>query len=328
MASLSRRLRHGAEAAGFRALTGLVRGVSRRRAMAIGAGLGHFAFDRGIRREVAVRNVLEHLGPRSTDEARAIARESYGVMGRTFTDLLRADLTTEEVVWKLTERDAFRPLADVHAEGQGGVLVSGHFGNWELVVIALRRFGLPAAAMAGDQSNPAVDRVVRRLRERAGVTPLSSRSGLRDAVRVIRRGGFVCTLMDQDARHRGVFADFLGAPASTHVGPASLAARTGAPLVMGALTGNGDRYEFRLGPIVRFPEKGTDEELRRAAVTYNRWLEEEVRRAPGNYFWAHRRWKTKPTGDAVDAGDADAEAEDAGAAADSARDAADTERRP
>lgn len=311
MASLSRRIRHGAEAAGFRTLTGLVRGVSRRRAMAIGAGLGHFAFDRGIRRQVAIRNVLEHLGPRSPEEARAIARESYGVMGRTFTDLLRADLTTEDVVWELTDRGAFRPLADLHAQGRGGVLVSGHFGNWELLVIAIRRYGMPAAAMAGDQANPAVDAVLRGLREAAGVEPLSARSGLRDAMRVIRRGGFVSTLMDQDARHRGVFADFLGAPASTHVGPASLAARTGAPLVMGALTGNGDRYEFRLGPVLRFPEKGTAEELRDAAVTYNRWLEGEVRRAPGNYFWAHRRWKTKPKGDAADC----------------AQDATDTERR-
>ncbi|MBZ0266609.1 lysophospholipid acyltransferase family protein, partial [bacterium] len=277
MASVGKRIRHGAEATGFRLLTAVLRGLPRRRAMAIGAGLGHFAFDRGIRRDVAVHNVLEHLGARSTEEARAIARESYGVMGCTFTDLLRADLTTEDVAWKLMERSAFQPLAEVYAEGRGGVLVSGHIGNWELMVIGLRRFGLPVAAMAGDQANPAVNRVVRRLRKKAGVEPLSARSGLRDAVRILKAGGFVCTLMDQDARSKGIFVDFLGAPASTHVGVPALAARTGAPLVMGAMGGSGERYEFRLGPIVRFPQQGTEQELRLAAVVYNRWLEEEVR---------------------------------------------------
>jgi Kdo2-lipid IVA lauroyltransferase/acyltransferase len=299
VASVGRRIKHAAEAAGFRMLTVAVRGLPRAQAIALGTGLGHFAFDRGIRRDVAVRNVLEHLGPRSTDEARAIARESYGVMGCTFTDLLRGDLTTEDVVWNLMEKSAFQPLADVHAEGRGGVLVSGHIGNWELMVLAARRFGLPVAAVTGDQANSAVDRTVRRLRARAGVEPLSARSGLRDAVRILRSGGFVCSLMDQDARSKGIFVDFLGAPASTHVGLASLAARTGAPLVMGVMAGGRERYEFRVGPIVRFPEKGTEEELRHAAVTYNRWLEDEVRRAPGNYFWAHRRWKTKPNGNAA-----------------------------
>lgn len=294
--SFARRLRQGAETAGFRFLVGCVRHLPRRRAVALGAAVGSFAFDRlALRRRVAVTNVRERLRPDSEPRAVAIARASYRVMGRTFVDLLRGDLLGDAELWDLVPRESVRALERVHALGQGGLLVSGHFGNWELILLALRRLGVPVAAIAGDQANRAVNRELHSLRERAGITPLSARTGLRQAVRTLRGGGFVATLMDQDARSKGIFADFLGCPASTHTGVLSLAMRTGAPVVPGVAPEEGDRYALRLGPLWRpSPERSEEENLRDGVVFFNRWLEAEVRRAPENYFWAHRRWKSRP----------------------------------
>jgi len=291
----SRRAKRAAEAAGFRLFVALVRALPHGAAVRLGAGLGSAAFALGLRRRVARRNVAERLAPAGgAREVDRIARESYRVAGRTFVHLVRADLLGDDVV-----RGAIAPedVASVRAAVRpaGAVLVSGHFGNWELLVVALRRAGLEVAAMAGDQANAVVDRQVRSIRARAGVQPLSARSGLRGALGVLRRGGCVATLMDQDARDRGVFVDFLGAPASAHVGPVSLAMRTGVPLVPGVLVDDRGRYRFARGTVWSPDPDATDEEnLRAGAVHFHRFLEEHVRRDPANYFWAHRRWKTRP----------------------------------
>lgn len=300
MASWGRTLRHGVEALAFRILVRGVRGVSRRRALALGTWIGGFAFDRGIRRRVAVENVTARIGPDTTQEAIRIARESYRTTGRTFMDLLRADLLSDRELWSIVDRDKMRPIEAVASEGCGGVLVSGHFGNWELLVLAARRLGIPLAILAGDQSNAAVDRAVRKLRARAGITSLSVRSGLRDAVQIMRDGGFIATLMDQDARRKGVFADFLGTPASSHTGVLSLAMRAGAPVLFGVLPDSNGTLVPHFSEVWRpDPARSQEENLRHGVESYNRFLEGHVRAAPENYFWVHRRWKTRPPGESA-----------------------------
>jgi KDO2-lipid IV(A) lauroyltransferase len=268
--------------------------------MAVATALGAFTFDVArIRRRVAVENVLARLGPPGgRREAERIARESYRVVARTFTDLFRGDRESEESLWRMIRRSELDHAVRVWKEGRGGLLVSGHFGNWELMVLAVRRLGVPVGAMGKDQSNEAVNEQLRQARTRSGITPLSSsRRGLREVVRFLRRGGYVATLMDQDAGRRGMFVDFLGTPASTHVGTVSMAVRTGTPLLPGVLIDERGRSRIVLAEPWRPPppeECSPDEAVRQGVLYYTRFLEEQVRAHPENYFWAHRRWKTRP----------------------------------
>jgi KDO2-lipid IV(A) lauroyltransferase len=293
--SLGRRAKRALETLAFRVFLTTVRGLPHDAAVRLGAGLGRFAFALGLRRKVAVRNVEERLAPEGgRHAAERIARESYEVAGRTFVHLLRADLLDDRSIWRLVSREAIETVSTFR-DAAGTILVSGHFGNWELLVLAIRRAGIPTAAMAGDQSNAYVDTAIRAIRARAGVRPLSARSGLRDALGLLREGGCLATLMDQDARSKGIFVDFLGAPASAHVGIVTLAMRTGSSVVPGVLVDEHGRYRFVPGVAWR-PRAGvSDEENARAgAEHFHRFLEAQVRQHPGNYFWAHRRWKTRP----------------------------------
>ncbi len=300
MGSISRTAKHSFEYAGFLGLAAVVRAGSRARAAATATRVGRFAFDvTGIRRAVAIANVCDRLTPPGgKEEARAIARRSYEVAARTFVDLVRADRISDDELWSVVRREEIEGLLPVLEAGRGGVLVSGHIGNWELLVLAIRRLGVPVGAMAADQANPRVDARIKATRRAAGVEPLSARTGLRAAVRCLRSDGFVATLMDQDARHRGLFADFLGTPASTHTGPVAMAMRTRSPLVPGVLVDDGASYRFVRGEVWR-PSGDLDEtaNLRGGVEHYNRFLEANVRANPGNYFWAHRRWKTRPPGE-------------------------------
>ncbi|MCA9750674.1 MAG: lysophospholipid acyltransferase family protein [Gemmatimonadetes bacterium] len=304
MSSSGKRVKHAFETVGFRLLVGVVRRTPRAFALGLGSALGRFAFEIGIRRRVAVDNVLARLAPAGGRRAAVrVARESYAVIARTFVDLLRTDLESDAVIGGLVPREDLEPVLEVWRHGKGAMFVSGHFGNWELLLNSIRRLGVPVGAMAKDQSNTAVNEIVKSIRARGGITPLSSRRDLREAVRLLRGGGYVATLMDQDAGKRGEFVPFLGTPASTPSGAVTMAVRTGAPLVPGVLLDLGGSYRAAIGEPWWPPSAGEmpeEEAVRAGVLHYTRFLEEHVRAHPGNYFWAHRRWKTRPPGAKAD----------------------------
>jgi KDO2-lipid IV(A) lauroyltransferase len=301
---VSRRAKRALERVGFALLLAVILPLPRGAAMRVASALGTFAFDVvRLRRKVAVANVRERLSPAGGEpEAVRIARESYRVMARTFFDLLRFDRIDDAALWRALPRDEFEVFRSVSAEENGAVLVSGHFGNWELLVLGIRRMGLPVSALAADQANRTVDAYVKEARARAGIPTLSARRGVRAAFDALHSGAYVATLLDQDARRKGVFVEFLGAPASTHTGVVAMAMRAGRPLLPGVLIdrGGGRWYRFVRGEAWRAdPALSEEENLRAGAAHFARFLEEQVRAHPDNYLWAHRRWKTRPGGSAA-----------------------------
>ncbi|HET9887644.1 MAG TPA: lysophospholipid acyltransferase family protein [bacterium] len=281
----------------FLGLGGLVRALPRGAALFLGTAMAAFAFDiLRIRRHVAIENIEKHLPPPGKGEAVRIARRSYAVIARTFVDIFQAPKVTNQEMWKLISRKDVESVAQVVAQHQGAILVSAHFGNWELLIHSFSRVYPKVRVIVGDQSNRRVDAAVKEVRKRGGVPAISSRKGIREAVHFLREGGAVGTLMDQDARKRGIFVDFLGAPAATYTGMIALALHAGVPFIPVLLVDRGKTYSIEIAPAWK-PREGASEEenLRMGALHYNRFLEEQVRRHPENYFWAHRRWKTRPS---------------------------------
>jgi len=282
----------------FLGLGGLVRALPRGAALSLGTAMAFFAFDvLRIRRRVAIQNIEKHFSPPGgRAEAVRIARRSYAVIARTFVDIFQAPKVTNEGMWKLISYKDVENVAQVVAQRNGAILVSAHFGNWELLIHSFSRIYPKVRVIVGDQSNRRVDAAIKEIRERGGVPAISSRKGIREAVRFLREGGAVGTLMDQDARKHGIFVDFLGAPASTYTGMVALALRSGVPFIPVLLVDGGNSYRIEIATPWE-PREGASEEenIRAGAMYYNRFLEEQVRRHPENYFWAHRRWKTSPS---------------------------------
>ena len=282
----------------FRCLGGLVGILPRRAALFFGTALAYFAFDvLRIRRRVAIENVERYLSPSGgRRQAVRIARRSYAVIARTFIDIFHAPNVSSDEMWKLIPYNEVERVAQVVMKRHGAVLVSGHFGNWELLIHSLRRIFPKVRVIVGDQSNRRIDAAVKTIRERGGIPAISSRTGIREAMLFLREGGAVATLMDQNARKHGIFVDFLGAPASTHTGMVALALRAGVPFIPVVLVDQGSSYQLEISPAWESLAGASEEEnLRLGAIHYSRFLEEQVRRHPDNYFWAHRRWKKSPS---------------------------------
>jgi KDO2-lipid IV(A) lauroyltransferase len=186
--------------------------------------------------------------------------------------------------------------------GKGVVLVTGHIGNWELAGAYLAARGYRLAAVIKTPANPYIARDAARTRERLGIETIPMHEALTRVPDALRAGKLVGLVADQGAIRSDVWAPFFGVPTQTPVGPGLFAARTGAPVLFGALldAGNG-RYRL-LGEVLEdAPTDDATEMVNRIAVRFRERLEALVRSAPGQYLWTHRLWKRQPAGAGAEA---------------------------
>jgi KDO2-lipid IV(A) lauroyltransferase len=177
------------------------------------------------------------------------------------------------------------------------MLVTGHFGNWEMAGYALGLFGFSTYAIARRLDNLYLDRFLAKFRQRTGQTILDKNDDYDRIKKVLADGGAIAMLSDQDAGRRGLFVDFFGRPASTHKAIALLALEYNAPLLVvgAAKVGEPMRYQIIAEDLI-FPEEyaGHSDAVRAITQRFTSALERLVRRYPEQYFWLHRRWKHQP----------------------------------
>lgn len=280
-------------------VTGLVPAAAGRR---IGAALGDLVFDvTRLRRSVVEDNLATTLGQFA--DARSLsrlAREVYRQLGTTLIEYGRVRRMTRERIESLVTVRGFDHLIASHEAGHGTILLTGHFGNWELLgaVVALR--GHPVRFVAKPQRNPLVDRFLQRTRSHlaTGVV-LTGGPGVREILRTLRRNELIGMLADQDAGPGGLFLDVLGRTASVQTGPALFAVRSGAPILPCYIVRRDDgrhdvTFEEAITADPAAPEK---EEIERLTRAYTASLERRIMRHPANWYWVHRRWKTRPPGE-------------------------------
>jgi KDO2-lipid IV(A) lauroyltransferase len=181
--------------------------------------------------------------------------------------------------------------------GRPLLIVTGHFGNWEMAGYALSLLGFESFAVARPLDNPHLDQFLRTFRERTGQKLLAKKGELDRIEGILKAGGTICVLVDQDAGQRGLYVDFFGQPASTHKAIALLALEHRALLaVCGAVrVGAGVNYAIRVTDVIDAAEyAGEPNAVRAITQRYTTAFERLVRLDPRQYFWVHRRWKHQP----------------------------------
>ena len=254
--------------------------------------LGFLAFDVfRIRRAVTLENLRNSFGgEKSGRELEKIARLSYFHIGMTFIEMLYAPKLAPRIheIVDLSDIDIIHRAL---RRGKGLILVSCHFGSWELNGGALAASGVPASAVARRQANPLVDRLINRYRSLLGIKVIPTGAPVKHIIRALRNGETIGLMSDQDAGRRGVFVDFFGRKASTPQGASQLALKYAAPVVviMTVRTGPG-RYWTILKEVDVMP----DDTVESLTQRYTLVMEDIIRQFPEQYFWMHRRWKTRP----------------------------------
>jgi KDO2-lipid IV(A) lauroyltransferase len=250
-------------------------------------------------RNVGLENLRQAFGDRYTEAERdQIVHGVYEHFCMMLMEILHIPRKLHRTTWRdrITLVGQERVI-DLLMEGGPVILLSGHFGNWEMAGYLFGVFGFPPNSVARTLDNPYLDRFLRRFRERTGQSLIPKTGGYDQILDVLRGGGVLSFLADQDAGQRGLYVDFFGRPASTHKAIALLAIEHHAPVVVGYArrTGNGFQYEVGCEAVI-MPEEwaGTSDDVRLLTQRYTTALESVIRRNPEQYLWLHRRWKHQP----------------------------------
>lgn len=174
------------------------------------------------------------------------------------------------------------------------IIVTAHFGNFEVAGVALGILGFPTYTVARALDNPFLDRFVNRFRGVSGQFMIPKNGGFDQIQEVLGRGGTMTFLADQYAGDKGCWVEFFGRPASAHKAIALLALSNDAPMVVGYCRRLDRPLEFELAVhAVTDPRDVGDEvaSVRQLTQWYTTGLEEIIRQAPNQYWWLHRRWK-------------------------------------
>jgi KDO2-lipid IV(A) lauroyltransferase len=190
-----------------------------------------------------------------------------------------------------------RLFVDYLLSGRPLLIVTGHFGNWEMAGYTLALLGFRTHAVARPLDNPYLDDFLRRFRERTGQRLLAKKGDFDQMQEILSGGGILATLADQDAGQRGLFIDFFGRPASTHKAIALLALEYSVPIIVSLARNLGQPllYEMATEEVI-LPEEyqGRPDAVRALSERFTAALERGICRAPEQYFWLHRRWKHQP----------------------------------
>jgi KDO2-lipid IV(A) lauroyltransferase len=271
--------------------------------IAAGVALAVYAVARPLRR-VGMVNLALAFPERPLAERRRILRASFANLGRMVAELAHLPRLDADDLRTLVEfEDEAWWAENIGRPRDTGVLVlSGHFGNWELLVFAHGMRGFPVSMVHRTMANPFVDRWLNAIRARAGTRLVRKRHAAGGVLRALHDHELLVLPFDQNStRGLGVFADFFGVAASTNSGIARLALRTGAPVVPVFIVRDGTKAHHRVTvlPIMYAQRSGDFEsDVRRATQQFSDVFESMVRRHPEQWLWVHKRWKTRPPGEA------------------------------
>lgn len=266
------------------------------------------------RRLVALENVRAAFPELAADSAAAdrLVRAMYRHFLRAVVELGLLPRKLQLTNWRKHLAIDGRVLPQLLSD-RTVLIVTAHFGNWEMAGFALGRLGFHSYAIARVLDNPHLERFALKFRQRTGQVIIAKNDDFARLTEALKKGGKVATLADQDAGERGVFVNFFGRPASTHKAVALMALEFDAVMVViGVPRVKRADYPQRpdfdsaspLAPLfyavkcadVIDPRDFASEPGAVKAITarYTAALEQLIREHPEQYFWLHRRWKHQP----------------------------------
>ncbi len=234
------------------------------------------------RRRTTVRRLVRHLG----------------WMAGEFSQFPKF---TRDNIEHIVLLDGFENFAGAQRRGKGVLFLTGHTGAWELAPFAHALYGYPLHFLVRPIDNPSVDALINHYRCLSGNIPIDKGQSARTMLSILREGGTVGVLMDQNTSlEEGVFVDFFGIPACTSSGLARIALRTGAAVVPGFLHWDEDLRKYRLrfeAAIEPVTSGDTEADVVSTTTLFTRAIENYARQFPDQWLWVHRRWKTRPPGE-------------------------------
>ncbi|MDO8720812.1 MAG: lysophospholipid acyltransferase family protein [Syntrophales bacterium] len=248
-------------------------------------------------RLIALHNLKLAFPEKNMGEIITIAKGVYrniAIVGAEFFDI--PSLSKDNIA-DIMDTEGLDNCREALKRGRGVLLISAHFGNWELSAAALSLLLAPIVILYRRLDNVFLEDLVFLVRASTGNKPLDKEKAMRQMLRSLQNNMIGGILIDQNmAQREGVFVDFFSRPACTTDAVAQLALRSHAAVIPSFSVRMPDgRYRIILGREMEIVETGDwDSDMVVNTQNFTRVVEEMVRKHPDHWLWVHNRWKTKP----------------------------------
>lgn len=285
---ISKPVRQRLEALAARALLAVVAALPVDAASSLGGGIARLIGPRLKVSEVARRNLARAFPEKSPAEIEVIVREVWDNLGRVAGEF-------PHIATLIKHRVEVVGLEQVHLlrdDGQCGLFIASHFGNWEVAGALAGREGVPLTVVYRAANNPWVEDIYRRFRADAGARQIrKGAEGAREILAVLKAGGHLGMLVDQKMND-GIAVPFFGRDAMTAPAAARFALKFRCPMVLFKVERlKGAHFRMVLLPPMELPDTGDIHADTRTVMTaLSRQIEEWVRERPGQWLWLHKRW--------------------------------------
>jgi len=247
----------------------------------------------GKRRHVASRNI-EICFPELDERARKeLVLKHFESIGMGVVELGISWWSSDSYIENITELNGVEHLDTALAQGNGVLILSGHFSTTEILGRPMKNLLPPVAAMYRPSNNPLTDQIMRRIRGKS-IADLVTKTSIRQLLKMLKVNRPVWYAADQAYNRKGtVVVPFFDEPASTNTSVSQICKVSKAPVVpfFPFRIDNGKRYSATILPALENFPSGDDEA---DAARLNRILEDQIRKAPEQYYWVHRRFKGRP----------------------------------
>ncbi len=249
----------------------------------------------GSQRRAIQANVAQALATEDRRRIDAVARQTFRNFGKFVIDFIHFPAVTRDEVRRRLVFDQWVDLDEATHSGRGVLIVTMHFGAWDLGAAALAAYDYPINAIVDNFGYPRMNDLVHGSRDRLGMKVIPMERVGPGVFRALKRGEILAMLIDTPPPEHAITVDFLGAPAEVSSAPARIALRTGA-WVVPSMVRRGPQGDTLIRPIidtrtVRYEPTGNEERDVRALTTLiMRSLERHVREHPDQWYLFHPLW--------------------------------------
>ncbi len=265
----------------------------------VGAAVGEFVgMALGYRRAVTMDNLRNAFPEHDDATLRTIMRGAFRNVGIALFEFAYFPQLNAAAINELVQIGNSELVQEVFARGKGIILLTAHFGNWELLAQSVpARTGIPVYVIVKNQSNRRVNKRINEWRTMLGNIAVPMESSVRELLKALRDKKAVGMVGDQTAAKESDSVPFFGREVPTFEGPAMFSLKTRAPLLVGFAVRQSDgtyRAEFHEIPSDDL-DAYTPENVLELTKRHVAALEAVVRAHPDQWLWMHKRWKHVPS---------------------------------
>lgn len=250
------------------------------------------------KKRIGLKNLDAVFGDTKTAaEKRSILTQSFSSFSLTMLDLIWFSFRSEKRIRKFVTMPS-TPLVDSFFEDKPLICITAHMGNWEILGQTSALLGADLASIAAQVKNPAIDRLMLKLRQPTGQTVIPQKGALKSLISRLRKNGKAAFVLDQKTSiaNGGIMVDFLGLPMPVSSAPAALAYRTGTELMVGyCLPRPRGHYHIYINASITPPPFDKEADMDAIVLDLTQRIQDlvtaEIHKHPEYWLWSYKHWR-------------------------------------